>query len=455
MNIEKLAPKVNKSKFVSEKPPTISNYFQKSVQLTERNEIIQTENTETSFSTLSKQKSKELKNKLELVFRKEPTEAPNSSFIYSQRQPQVPPRPDNLKLGNTEDLKQSKQTKDEEDDFNDGYLSPINKRKSDTTTKENEKKSSANIVRSNSNSSTGNLFLNKFRKGYENLEVRPQVIENKYEEQTVKPPRPAPQERPLPPIPKGVDNTKPLVPNLDHTTDDEELPHYVPVIEDEVPEPISKGKINTVTRKESFNRPLPEIPFQGSKEFLNSKQVLINNSNITTNDEELAEYTPVLEEEEETKTPTVPITKNYNYHRPLPPVPVPFPPTVKINERPPISIPTEDLNLTESSKAPASVTPHLSGVKLKPRAELPKSPNALPKFSNTLPKPPINLPRPPLEIVPPDLLLPTQSDFSSTADEIHMQQRHSPVPPNVHSEQNLNMPEETEESFYTESKYGL
>ncbi|KAF2892372.1 hypothetical protein ILUMI_13800 [Ignelater luminosus] len=414
MNIEKLTPKVNKSKFspngkpfVLEKPSNISNYFQKSVQLTGKDEMIQKEKTETSSSTLSKKESNQLKNKLELVFRKEASEVPNSSFVYSQRQPQLPPKPDYLKLENTENLEQSKQTEEEENDFNDGYLSPISKRKDNMITKENEKESST---------------------GYENLEIRPQVIENKYEEQIVKPLRPVAQERPLPPIPKVEDYTRSFVPNVNHTTDDEELAHYAPVIDDET--------LDT-TRK-------------GNNEFLNSKQVLVCNT-TTIDDEELAEYASVLEEEEEIKTPIAPISKNYNYHRPLPPVPVQFPPTANVNERPPVSIPTEDQKLTKFLAAGPTVTmQHLSAVKLKPRAVLPKSPNALPKFSNTLPKPPINLPKPPLEIVSPDLLLATQNDFASSSDEIHIQLRHSPIPLNVHSEQNPNMPEKIKDSFYTE-----
>ncbi|KAK5649291.1 hypothetical protein RI129_000320 [Pyrocoelia pectoralis] len=177
-------------------------------------------------SSLTKQESVLLKNKLEEMF-KNIEEIPNQSFIHQQRQPQLPPKPKHLKLAeiNTE----------EPVDDNDEYLSPIEPRPEES-------------------------FLSKYRKTSASAS-----FENDLGAIGIKP-KLTLRDRPLPPIP-----IQKILPSND-IDPEEELGEYTPVIES--------------------TRPLPKTP---------------------TSEDDMPEYVPV-EDEISAPVPT---------KRALPPIPVP------------------------------------------------------------------------------------------------------------------------------------
>ncbi|KAK4880873.1 hypothetical protein RN001_004192 [Aquatica leii] len=215
-----------------------------------------------NLSTLNKQESFLFKNKLEEMFKKE-SEEPIKSFVHQQKYPKLPPKPHNLKKVNDVDLR-SKETEETVEEY-DGYLEPINRN-----------------FELEQNAKNDTSFLSKYKKDTATIETEPQNIKTK-----------SFKDRPLPPLPPVKTFNVPV-------TNVENIEDYAPVLEIEEQE--IPAYIHADEELEEFvpvsKRPLPPIP---------------------VDNEELPEYTSVIEEEEEVATHV--ISKPTVFRRPPPPEP--------------------------------------------------------------------------------------------------------------------------------------
>ncbi|KAF5304338.1 hypothetical protein FQA39_LY09717 [Lamprigera yunnana] len=210
-------------------------------------------------SSLTKEESNSLKTKLEGMFKKEPDESANKSFVHQQKQPKLPPKPDHLmKISNP-----SMKLEELEESVVEEYLEPISR----DHPLENK------VV----NTST---FLNKYRRDSGHFEQNIQLSTNHEKIKTFR-------DRPLPPLPFPKVIIKPTV----GITDEDEILEYTPVLEsdEELPE---YTHIEEEPDSAALGRPLPPIPL---------------------NNDQLFKYTTVIEE---TEHKTIPVPTVFRHPPP-------------------------------------------------------------------------------------------------------------------------------------------
>lgn len=381
---------------------------------------------ETNSSTLTKQESSSLKNKLELMFRRE-DEGPNTSFVHSQKQPRLPPKPAHLKIPPINTNLSREESSDENED---GYLSPIKVEHNQSFNKSFDELTS--IKGTDVDLPNSSTFLSKFKKSNESLERKSSLKESK-QVNSNRTNIVSVRDRPLPPLPTRNNNLLLRMPNNIQSDEmEDEIDEYTPVLEDDMFDNFSQlNSLHRINRTVSSNR-FPLVLESKSSIHPPIPNLIDNNDD---NEEVLPEYTSVVESDEEqaiSASSTDNHFKNKPKTRPLPPLPssiISQKVENKINKTPIVddemteytSIVEEDADdgtnvallrslkiKYEKLKSPLPVPIQNSAIAklpikkpkprihqlLKERAELPSLPNRGPKPFLDLPKPPSQLPLP-------------------------------------------------------------